>query len=120
MMVHLPTQISRQGVFDGVRHRSLGGGDVMLEAVAADELEKLLEFGDLDHAVAAKGIELVFGEATLAYVTLDFAANIIGRNAAVRERPGTDAANNCAVGVLLADSAGDDFLVIHALVCTER
>src|SRR5437879_9910418 len=109
MPMRLPAQISGQGVFDGVRHRGLGGGDVMLVTVPADELEQFLKFRNLNHAVSAKCVQLVLGKTAFAQVGANAAIDIIRRNAAISKRSGTDAPDDGAVGVLLADGPGDDF-----------
>jgi len=44
---------------------------------------------------------------------------IVGRDATVGERPGRHAADDRPEGVLLADGAGDDLLVVHPLVGEE-
>src|SRR4051812_7630857 len=88
---------------------------MMLVAAAADELQQLLKARDFDDSIAAKSIEAIFSEAALAQVAADFSVQIVGRNAAVSKWAGANRANDRSVGVLLADRAGNDFLVIHLL-----
>src|SRR5690349_13922984 len=64
VMVSLPTEVSREGVFERIGHRGFGRGDVMFVAVSANELEELLELWHFDDAVPAEGVKFVLREAS--------------------------------------------------------
>src|SRR5437016_3015660 len=115
-MIHLPAEIRRQRVVNGCGHGRFRRRDVMLVAVLADEPQQLLEVWHLDYPVTAKRIELVFSEPPFANVGCHLPGQIISRDTAISERPRTDPAHDGPVSVFLADSAGDDFLVIHLLL----
>ena len=93
---------------------------MVLVTISTDELQELLKAWHFDHSITAKGIEAVLGEPSFAHISRDTAAQIIGRNAAIREWPGTDPADNGSVRVLLADRTSNDFLVVHFLLGEER
>lgn len=115
MVVDAPAEVLAQGFFDGVGDFAEVGGDVMFVAVLTDVGQQLLEIGNLHDAVPAKRGQLVIGEPPLASVGNHAAVAVVGRDAAVGERAGFDSADDCAVGVLFANGAGDNFLVVHLL-----
>src|SRR6185369_909404 len=115
-MINLPAEISGKRIMDGFRHGRFGGGDVMFVAIAANELKKLLEVRDLDHAIAAESIQLVFGETSLSHIRGDASSKIIGGNPTISKRSGTHLPHDRAIRVFFAYSARDDLLVIHFLL----
>src|SRR5437016_5891270 len=119
MVIYSPAEVGGQGVVDGFGDGHLGSSDVVFEAVLADIAQEFLELRNLDHAVAAKGIERIGGKLPLPDITGDATAKIIGRNAAISERPRADAADDRAIGVFFANCAGNDFLIIHLLLNKE-
>ena len=81
VVVHPPAEVLAGGLVDGGGGVREVGGDVVLEAVLADEAEEILHLGDLDDAGAAEGVEGVVGEGALADVAADLAGEVVGGEA---------------------------------------
>ena len=118
--VHLPAEVLAGGLVDGGGGVGEVGGDVVLEAVFADVAEEVLHVGDLDDAGAAEGVEGIVGEGALADVAADLAGEVVGGEAGEAHGAGFDGAVERAVGVLLADGAGDDLLEVHLYAFVEE
>jgi hypothetical protein len=66
--VNVPAEVAGGGFVDGMRYRGEICGDVMLEAVFADEAEQFLEMRDFYDASATEGFERIVGESAFADV----------------------------------------------------
>jgi hypothetical protein len=89
------------------------GGYMMLESLAADVLQQLLQLGNLGHARAAEGGQRIVGELARSDIAADYTATIVGRVARIAHRAALDAAHAGAEGVFLAHGAGNDLLEVH-------
>src|ERR1035437_8690499 len=87
--------------------------DVVLEAVFADVAKQRLHVRDLHHAGPAEGVQRVVGERALADVAANYAGEIVSREARKAHGAGLHRAVERAVGVLLANGARDDELIVH-------
>ena len=67
--------LAYRGADERLRH-----GDVVLEAIAQDELEQVLQVGDLGDAVPARGVQLVVRQLPFAGIGADAALVVIGRD----------------------------------------
>src|SRR5262249_55314925 len=119
MLIHVPLHIRLERIADGVRHGRPRRRDMVLESALADHPKQRLKLRNLDDPVAAERLEHIVGEAPLADVRRNRALEIVGRYAAVAERAGRHAADDRAEGVLFADGAGDDLLIVHPLLDEE-
>ena len=92
---------------------------VVLEAVLADVVQKLLEIGNLHDSDASEGIQRVVRERAFFHGPADCACGIVRRE--TREAHGTwlDSSDDCSEGVFLAYCARDDFLEVHADILEE-
>src|SRR5207247_9911193 len=86
MPVHLPPQITSGCFMNGRGDRGKIGGNVMLEAVLANEVQKLLHPWDLNYTCASEGIQRVGSESALARVAVPVASRVIGRDTGVPHR----------------------------------
>ena len=77
----LPAEVAR-GLVHGLRHVAEVRSHVMLEAFAADVLEKLLQLWNLRHACAAESFQRIVGESACAGVAADHAAPVVGGDSA--------------------------------------
>ena len=108
MVIHLPTQIRSERIFNRPGNGRFGGSHVMFVTVPTNELQQFLELRHLDDSITAKRIKLVVGELAFADVGDHFAGEVVRGNAAISEWAGADASDDSAVGVLFSDRAGDD------------
>src|SRR5215471_201887 len=108
MMIHLPTEIRSERIFNRARNGRFGGSHMMFVSVAANELQQFLKLRHLDDSITAERVELVIGELAFADVGDHFAGEVVGGNAAIGEWAGADAADDRAVGVLFVDGTNDD------------
>jgi len=63
-----PALVVGQGVGNGAAVMAAVDSNVMLETMLANELEKVLQPGNLHHPIATEGLELVRGEFDLATI----------------------------------------------------
>jgi len=105
---------------DGLGDVTEVGRHVVLEALAADVPEQLLQLWDFGHACAAKGLQRIVGEFPRAGVAANHAAAVVGRVAGVAHGAGLDTAHAGAEGVHLAHRAGNDRLVVHRRSLSEE
>jgi hypothetical protein len=111
--VDVPGEVVTEGLGDCVGLLAEVDGDVVLEAHSADVLHQVLEVLDFHYGEAAESVELVVSELALADVGGDNTGVIVGGGSAegslVRGYPADDG----PVGVVFADCAGDDLLIVH-------
>src|SRR6185312_8725271 len=119
VVVHFPAEVADGGFVHRVCGLGEVGGDMMLESSFADVAQKLLHFGNADDAGSAEGFERVLGKLAFPDVAANFSGELVGGEAAVGHGSGFDATDDGAVGVLFADGAGDDLLVVHDYVGEE-
>src|ERR1035437_3835350 len=117
--VHLPAEIPRGCLVDRASHLREIRGYVMLEAVLADVTQKPLQVRNLDDSSPAESVERIVGERALAGIAAHDAGRVIGREAGKTHRARLHAAHAGPKGILFPDSAGNDFLEIHAHVLKE-
>src|SRR3954463_13627071 len=86
---------------------------MMLKAVFADVMKKLLHFGNLDHACATEGVQGIISEASFANVAAHLACSVVSREAGEAHFVWLDQADNRAGGIFFAYRAGNDLLKIH-------
>src|SRR5437773_11906008 len=103
MPVHLPPQITSGCFMNGRGDRGKIGGNVMLEAVLANEVQQLLHPWDLNYTCASEGIQRVVSESALANVAAYLARGVIGRETGRTYRPRFDQSHAGAKRVLFAN-----------------
>ena len=113
MMMALPTHVPG-GLVNGLRDVAEVGRDMVLEALAANEFQQLLQLRNLGHAGATKCFERIDGELAGSSVAAHDAVPIVGGVTRIAHGAGLDAADAGAEGVLLTHGAGNDLLIIHA------
>lgn len=92
---------------------------VMFEAHSADVLQKILEVGDFNHAVAAKGFELIICKLAFADIGTYNTGGIIGGGSAEGRLFGGNSANNRAISIFFSNSTGDNLLEVHFCLLEE-
>src|ERR1700733_218250 len=97
----------------GLRHIAEVGCDMVLEALAADVLEQLLQLGNLCHARATESGERIVSELARATVAANDAVAVIGGVPGIAHSSALDAAYAGTEGIVFADRAGDDLLEVH-------
>src|SRR5208337_3271339 len=107
------------GFMYGLRNIAEVSGHMVLEALAADVLEQLLQLRNLGHARAAEGLQRIVGELSGAGISANHAAAIVSGVARKAHCAGLDAAHTGPKGVLLAHRAGNNLLVVHADILEE-
>ena len=119
MVVDIPAQVFAHRLDHGPGAQAARGRDVMLEPALADERQQILKPGNLENTVASEGIERIVRELSFTRIGGDTAVDVVGRDAAIRERPGADASDDRAIRVLLANGSRDDSLEIHPVFAQE-
>jgi hypothetical protein len=61
MFIHFPSHILPQGFAHGSGDLGEINGYVVFEAVLADEVQEILEIGNLHHAIPSEGFEGIVG-----------------------------------------------------------
>src|SRR5579864_502851 len=111
--VRFPPEVSSGGFMNCSGHAGKVRRNVMFEAVFANVVQQLLHFRNLHNPSPSEGIEWDIGEAAFANVAAHSSRGVISRKPRKAHSLRLDQANDCAVGVLLPDRAGNDFLKIH-------
>src|SRR5215469_15469194 len=91
----------------------------MLESLAADESEQLLQLRNLRHSGTAKRLQWIVRKAAGSGVSAHDAAAIVGGEARVAHHARLHAAHAGAESIVFAHGASDDLLVIHAHILEE-
>ena len=116
MAINVPAEVIGKGILDGACDQAAVGGHMMFKAVLADVAQEFLQILDLKDTVSAEGLQLVVRETAFADIGFDLTQLVIGGDAREGEGAGSDLSAKGAVGVVLANSAGDNVLVLH--LCT--
>src|SRR6185437_11576199 len=120
VLVDVPAKISRLRLVHRVCYSCHRARDVMLEALLADEVQQLLQAGNLHHACAAERGERIVRESPAADVAADASAAIVSRETRVRHRVRLYLAHDRAVRILPSHGAGYDRLIVHLHVFEKR
>ena len=113
MAIDFPAHVCAEGLGNCVGFLAQIHGYMMFKAHLADVLHEVLEIRYLHHAVAAERFELVVCEFALACIGTDNAGDIVRGCSAEGCLVGGYLADDGAIGVFLADGAGDNLLIVH-------
>src|SRR5262249_28458233 len=80
MPIHLPTEVVGSGFVHRSRHLGHVGSDMVLESLAANVLQQILQVRNLGHARAAKGLQRIISESSFTDVSAQLAVGIVCRN----------------------------------------
>lgn len=105
-----------------MEHSGNGGeirSDVVLETVFTNVTEKFLHLRDLDYPGAPKGFQGIVSERTRADVTTNSPQPVIGGKARIAHQAGFNAPHAGAEGIILANRARNDLLIVHLDITEE-
>ena len=119
MAINVPAEVVGKGILDGGGDQAAVGGHMVFKAVLADIAQEFLQVLYFKDTVSAEGLQLVVRETAFADIGFDLTQLVVGGDAREGEGTRRDLPAKGAVGVVLANGAGDDVLVLHLCAAEE-
>src|ERR1700738_451164 len=120
MPVRFPSEISNGGFIEHAVNRREIRGHMVLESIFTDVAQKSLHSRNFYYSRAPKRFQRIIRKLACAYVATNSSGAVVRGKARVTHRPGLNASHAGSEGIVLADGACDDLLIVHLAVPEER